>query len=450
VSGIETVVRAVVVLDLVDSTKLTERKGDAWAAEVGLRWSRAARDLLTAHHGQEIDQTDGFLLVFQRPIDACRYAIAFHEKLGAIAEDVGEPLSARAGIHLGELYTSRNDPDDVKRGAKPVAVEGLAKSLAARVANLAGAGQTLLTQSAFEIARRATIGSNDAIDVRLEWLNHGAYRLNGVTHPLDIFEVGIEGLSPLTAPADSEKAHCVTAEEVDAAAAKALPPAVALVESLESLSPVPIDRRRETLEKLFAPIHAQFLEVHKDYLELFEFMEMACPRAIGDGTWTFYRDHKEIEVRSRDEAVAALGDAKRAFAERRERLWLNRVDLRAKGGAILNAIVGQEEQRYAWGVISYLLDPKYKIGSTKKAHMDVQYITLKGGRSAIRTVSTLLLEELDSITDPDAALEAVEAYHGNVNARWEEIAALWAEANVAVWAKRKQDEDGHSPEITTS
>src|SRR6185312_2426233 len=65
--------RAVLVCDLADSAQLTQRLGDVEAAELAQRLDRIARDLVYRHRGQEIDKSDGFLLLFERPV----YAVAF-------------------------------------------------------------------------------------------------------------------------------------------------------------------------------------------------------------------------------------------------------------------------------------------------------------------------------------------------------------------------------------
>jgi len=61
--------RAVACLDLANSTALIETLGDARAAELFRGHDRLARDLLREHGGQEVDKTDGFLLLFDRAID---------------------------------------------------------------------------------------------------------------------------------------------------------------------------------------------------------------------------------------------------------------------------------------------------------------------------------------------------------------------------------------------
>lgn len=204
-------VKALLVTDLVESTALVRRLGDARGAEIFARHDRLARDLLVTFHGLEIDKTDGFLLLFDRPVDAVSYALAYHAALDRLSEELGVPLTARAGIHLGEVVQRRNEPEDVIRGAKPLEIEGLAKPMAARVMSLAGGRQTLLTRAAFDLARRAFVGrGEERRDLR--WLAHGLYRFQGVEEPEEIFEVGVEGQSLLLVPPDTAKARRAVAE----------------------------------------------------------------------------------------------------------------------------------------------------------------------------------------------------------------------------------------------
>ncbi len=202
----DAVIKTVVVTDLVDSTALLEKLGDKRASLVFARCDRAARSRLADFGGQEIDKTDGFLLLFDRPIDACRYVIAYHSDLAELSVEMELGLFARAGIHLGEVFLRENSPEDVARGAKPIEVEGLAKPTVARLAGLAQGRQTLLTRSAFELARRAAV-SEPISDGPLQWMAYGPYLFKGVGEPVDVFEIGVVGLAPLSAPSDSEKAR---------------------------------------------------------------------------------------------------------------------------------------------------------------------------------------------------------------------------------------------------
>ena len=200
----EAVIRTLLLTDLVDSTKLVEKLGDARAYQIATRHDRVSRDLLPRWGGLEIDKTDGFLLLFERPLDAVGYALAYHRALAELSVELGVQLRARAGIHLGEVFLRENDAQDVARGAKPLEVEGLAKPTAARAMSLAGGKQTLLTQGAFDMAREAAV-ENEAFGGKLRWLAHGPYLFKGVDEPVEIFEVGVEGQAPLMPPGDTAK-----------------------------------------------------------------------------------------------------------------------------------------------------------------------------------------------------------------------------------------------------
>lgn len=187
-------IRALLVTDVVDSTLLSSHLGDEAAAALWAEHDRAARDLLRAWRGHEIDRTDGFLLLFEQAADALGYALAYHRALAGLAR----PLQARAGLHVGPVILRCNAPGDVALGAKPLEVEGIAKPIAARVMAVARGGQTLLTAPS-----RAALGPTAA---RIE--SHGHWRLKGIDEPLELFEAG-EADAPFTPPPDGAKAYRV-------------------------------------------------------------------------------------------------------------------------------------------------------------------------------------------------------------------------------------------------
>lgn len=192
-------VRALLFTDVVDSTLLAERLGDAASAALWVAHDRAARDLLPRWHGREIEKTDGLLVLFERADNAVGYALDYHAALARLPV----PLRARAGLHVGPVSLRENSPRDVALGAKPVEVEGLAKPVAARVMALAAGGQTLLTDD----ARRAL----DAAPVRLQ--SHGHWRLKGIADPIELFEAGdsdpAHAPAPFIPPPDAAKAYRV-------------------------------------------------------------------------------------------------------------------------------------------------------------------------------------------------------------------------------------------------
>jgi len=186
--------RALLLTDVVDSTKLSEAIGDHAMAEVWAVHDRVARDLLPVWRGREIDKTDGMLLLFDNAADAVNYALRYHQALASMAV----PLKARAGLHVGPVILRENSAQDVARGAKPLEVDGLAKPTAARVMSLARGGQTLLTPEA-----RQALG-----DTGLPTLSHGHWMIKGVSAPVELFEVGTDP-ALFAAPPDSDKVYRV-------------------------------------------------------------------------------------------------------------------------------------------------------------------------------------------------------------------------------------------------
>jgi TolB-like protein len=201
-----TVLKTLLVSDLSRSTQLVTEMGDRRSADLFARHEREARRLLVDHGGREIDKTDGFLIVFDRPSDAVQYAVAYHRALVGLSRTVGVPLEARVGIHLGEVILRENTPDEISRGAKPVELDGLAKPIAARLMSLARPGQTLITRGAYDLARRGVLGTTQPRE-ELRWVSHGEYLLAGVSEPLEVCEVAPADRAALGAPGDTEKAR---------------------------------------------------------------------------------------------------------------------------------------------------------------------------------------------------------------------------------------------------
>jgi len=187
-------IKALLLTDVVDSTRLAETLGDSAMAEIWAAHDRVSRALLGPWRGREIDKTDGMLLLFDNAADAVAYAMEYHRAMASLPT----PLAARVGLHVGPVILRENAAEDIARGAKPLEVEGLAKPIAARVMALARGGQTLLSAAA-----REDLGKTPH---RL--VSHGHWQVKGVSDPIELFEIG-EQDARFVQPADGEKAHRV-------------------------------------------------------------------------------------------------------------------------------------------------------------------------------------------------------------------------------------------------
>jgi TolB-like protein/class 3 adenylate cyclase len=199
------VLRTLLICDLAESTAMVEKLGDRRTAEWMRRHDRLSRDLLQLHGGREIDKTDGFLVLFERPIRAVAFALEYQRQLKGLGAAESIALQARIGIHVGEIVLWENDAADIAQGAKPVEAEGLVKPVAARLMGIARPGQILLSGTAYTLALRARPELADAYVLR--WRAHGNYRFKGVPEPVQVYEVGEVGVALFKPPAWSGKAH---------------------------------------------------------------------------------------------------------------------------------------------------------------------------------------------------------------------------------------------------
>lgn len=188
---------AIVLLDLIGSTAFIQRVG----AMKGARWlqyhDKLARSLVYRFEGREIDRSDGFLLSFDRPIDAVNFALHYQQSIPNKTK-----LGARIGVHWGKVVEVRQDELHTMAGAKSVELEGISKNIAARTMSLCQAGQVLLTAEAMQAVKRRT---NTFTPRGTRYALAGEYRFKGVKKPQLIYTVGatIESLQP---PPSSEKA----------------------------------------------------------------------------------------------------------------------------------------------------------------------------------------------------------------------------------------------------
>ena len=153
---------AVVFSDIEDYTPLTERLGDVRSQEVLRAHNEILRRELAAHGGTEVkSHGDGFMLVFDDPVAAVRFGVAYQKALAGhdFGADAGR-LHAHVGVHVGEVIREGDD------------FFGRTVILAARIAAAAAGGEVLVSDD----VRRA-VGAATAFDagrrVELKGLSGG-------------------------------------------------------------------------------------------------------------------------------------------------------------------------------------------------------------------------------------------------------------------------------------
>jgi len=151
---------AVLITDIVDSTK--------WVAEVGDRDWRIVLDRhhdATRHHikrfgGREVgNRGDGFVGIFDSPSRAVRCAAAITYTIAPLG------ISLRSGVHVGEVHLKRGE------------IGGVAVHIAARIAATAHPGETCVSKT----VRDLVFGSG------LVFEDRGTHRLRGLPEEIHLY-----------------------------------------------------------------------------------------------------------------------------------------------------------------------------------------------------------------------------------------------------------------------
>jgi class 3 adenylate cyclase len=155
----ERFVATLLVTDIVDSTKVAVRLGDAAWKELLARHNEGVRIQLDRFRGVEVNTTgDGFLAFFDGAARAVRCAAIISKH----AEQDG--LQVRAGVHSGEV---ERDADNLR---------GVAVHAVTRIAALAGPGDVLVSAPTASLLEGAGLQLEDAGEHELKGLA-GARRI---------------------------------------------------------------------------------------------------------------------------------------------------------------------------------------------------------------------------------------------------------------------------------
>jgi class 3 adenylate cyclase len=159
--GSNRVLATVLFTDLVGSTEMAQKLGDAaWAALLASH-NDALRAELARFSGEEIDTAgDGFLVLFDGPARAIRCGLAIGEALRPLG------LQVRAGVHTGEV--------ERRAGDKP---RGIAVHIGARIMSHSGPGEVVVSAT----TRDLVAGSG------IEFEDRGEHVLKGIEEKRRLF-----------------------------------------------------------------------------------------------------------------------------------------------------------------------------------------------------------------------------------------------------------------------
>jgi class 3 adenylate cyclase/esterase/lipase len=154
------VLATVMFTDIVDSTTRAAALGDRDWRRLLDRHDEAVRQEIARFRGRAVKSLgDGFLATFDGPARGVRCAAAIAERIRPLG------IAVRSGLHTGEIELTRDD------------VAGIAVHTAARVAELAGGGEVLVSSTVKDLVA----GSG------LRFADRGSHPLRGLPEPLRLF-----------------------------------------------------------------------------------------------------------------------------------------------------------------------------------------------------------------------------------------------------------------------
>lgn len=191
--------RAVLVAELPSRESLWDELSERAAARLLTEQDGLMNQLEDEYQGIRADELERQWVLFELPLAAVRFALDYHRELDRLASEAGVELGARVAVHFGEIVLRRVSGGRIDPDVVPFEVRGPAKAVALGLLELGQVGQTLISRRAFDLARNALW--DDSSSARgLRWMAHGDYRLPRVENPVGVYEVGIEGRSPLRPP----------------------------------------------------------------------------------------------------------------------------------------------------------------------------------------------------------------------------------------------------------
>jgi class 3 adenylate cyclase len=171
-SEVDSGLRAIMFTDLVGSTEVSTRDGDAKALELLGRHDRIVREALATNGGREVKHTgDGIFASFSYVSRAVECAQEIQRAFGEPAADASAAGRVRIGISAGEPVSQHED------------LFGAAVNLASRICAHADPGQILVSSAVRELS----------VGKQMPFQDRGPIALKGFDDPVRLFEVPITG-----------------------------------------------------------------------------------------------------------------------------------------------------------------------------------------------------------------------------------------------------------------
>ena len=176
---------AIVLTDIIGSTKFVQKNGSHVAAKWFGVHDKAVMNFIARNNGQLVDASDGHLMYFGTIQDAISFAFMYKEYL----RKNRFPFKSRVGIHWDKMLIVKSEEHLVRAGGKRINLEGLGKNIAARTMSICGPEQILISKNAYFVFKQRT-KRNRNIPKDAKIALAGLYQFKGVSRPEQIYVLG--------------------------------------------------------------------------------------------------------------------------------------------------------------------------------------------------------------------------------------------------------------------
>ena len=156
--------------DIVGSTAMTQRLGNAGAQKAVRAHNTAVRGALQAHKGREVKHTgDGIMAVFPDPVSAVQATVRMQREIAAHnAANPNIEVLIRIGVNVGEAVEEDND------------FFGAAVQMTARICDKATKGNIWVSQAVKDACKGQKIG----------FIPRGGFEMKGIQGKKSLYEIG--------------------------------------------------------------------------------------------------------------------------------------------------------------------------------------------------------------------------------------------------------------------
>ncbi len=191
---------AIVLTDIIGSTKFVQKNGSMVAAKWFGVHDKAVMNFIQRNNGRLVDASDGHLMYFASVGDAIAFAFDYKKYLRVKKF----PFRSRVGIHWDKMLIIKTEEHLVRAGGKRINLEGIGKNIAARTMSLCAEEQILMSSAAYKRYKEYGFRNRQIPQKALVALV-GLYKFKGVKDPETLYAIGLIQMQ-LQPPEDSEKA----------------------------------------------------------------------------------------------------------------------------------------------------------------------------------------------------------------------------------------------------